>query len=292
MKKLKGEKVVLNNIKHIILAIVAVTLSNWLPLQSLADDNRSRSFNYSDYTLVLKTYVNQQGMVDYEKLKDNPARLDSFMSSLAKLHPDNYDDWSEKEKIAFWLNTYNALTLKAIIDSYPIKSSFFKSLYYPKNSIRQIDGVWDRITFDVLGQKLTLGHIEHKILREKFNEPRIHMAMVCAAKGCPYLRTEPYTGEKLDLQLDDQTRRFLSDTDKFKINRTRKKVYFSPIFDWFGADFIKKYAPPNKASNQGKEQSAVINFIAAYVDKAAGDYLRSGKFEIKYLKYDWTLNEQ
>ena len=143
-----------------------------------------------------------------------------------------------------------------------------------------------------MGQNLTLSHIEHKILRVKFDEPRIHMAMVCAAIGCPPLRNEPYTGDKLNEQLDDQTSHFLANPAKFKIERADKRIYLSPIFKWFASDFIKKYGPKKSLGRHDKEESAVLNFIASYLDKVQKDYVLAGKFKIKYLKYDWSLNEQ
>jgi hypothetical protein len=231
-------------------------------------------------------------MVNYGKLKAEPQKLRAFITELENLDRKDFDEWDDNEKIAFWLNSYNALTLKAIIDNYPIKSSFFKSRIYPQNSIRQIAGVWDKIKFNVMGQNLTLEHIEHKILRVKFDEPGIHMAMVCAAFGCPSLRNEPYTGNKLIEQLDDQARRFLANPEKFKIARTDSRIYLSPIFKWFAADFIKKHGPEKNIGRHNKEESAVLNFIASYLDKVKKDYVLAGKFKIKYLKYDWSLNEQ
>jgi hypothetical protein len=229
-------------------------------------------------------------MVNYRKLKAEPQKLRAFITELGNLDRKDFDKWSDNEKITFWLNAYNALTLKAIIDNYPIKSSFFKSRIYPKNSIRQIAGVWDKIKFWVMGQNLTLGHIEHKILRVKFDEPGIHVAMVCAAMGCPPLRNEPYSGDKLQEQLDDQARRFLANPAKFKIERTDNRIYLSPIFKWFAGDFINKYSPQKRIGRHNKEQSAVLNFIASYLD-VQKDYVLTGKFKIKYLKYDWSLNE-
>ncbi|MHC4584184.1 MAG: DUF547 domain-containing protein [Planctomycetota bacterium] len=260
--------------------------------QALAAEPEKHGFDYSDFAEALKINVDDVGMVNYRKLKAEPQKLRAFITELGNLDRKDFDKWDDNEKIAFWLNAYNALTLKAIIDNYPIKSSFFKSRIYPKNSIRQIAGVWDKIKFKVMGQNLTLEHIEHKILRVKFDEPGIHMAMVCAAFGCPPLRNEPYTGDKLQEQLDDQTHRFLANPEKFKIARADSRIYLSPIFKWFAVDFIKKHGPPKNIGRHNKEQSAVLNFIASYLDRAQRDYVLSGKFKIKYLKYDWSLNEQ
>jgi hypothetical protein len=173
-------------------------------------------FEYDDYATVLQKYVDDIGMVDYQQLKADRSKLDAFVAALAKLEGKTYEGWTEKGKIAFWLNAYNCLTLKVIIDNYPIESSFFRSMYYPESSIRQIKGVWDKITFTVLGKEVTLGHLEHKVLRKKFDEPQIHMAMVCAAMGCPPLLNEPYRGERVDKQLDEQSHHFLNNRAKFK----------------------------------------------------------------------------
>jgi hypothetical protein len=108
---------------------------------------------YEDYGAVLTTYVNQPGLVNYRGLKANPQRLNSFLSTLADLPQETYQKWDDEEKIAWWINAYNALTLKAIIDHYPIRASFFKGFVYPRNSIRQIPGVWDTLRFPVMGKK-------------------------------------------------------------------------------------------------------------------------------------------
>jgi hypothetical protein len=118
------------------------------------------------------------------------------------------------------------------------------------------------------------------------------MALVCAAIGCPPLRNEPYTGDKLQEQLDDQIRRFLANSAKFKVERADERIYLSPIFKWFASDFIKKYGPKKNFSGQSQEESAVLNFIASYLGKTQKDYVLTGKYKIKYLKYDWSLNEQ
>ncbi|MBW8039979.1 MAG: DUF547 domain-containing protein [Planctomycetes bacterium] len=258
----------------------------------LAIEETRQVFVYDDYAAVLKDHVDDKGMVDYKKFKAAPQRLDAFITAMSKVNPKNYDRWNKEEKIALWLNAYNALTLKALIDNYPIKSSFFRSRIYPKNSIRQIPGVWSKIKFNVMGRDLTLGHIEHEILRKKFTEPRIHMAMVCAAMGCPPLLNKPYTAQKLNEQLDERTRRFLANPAKFKIDRSAGVVYLSTIFKWFKGDFVTRYAPDKNISKQGKEVSSVLNFIAGHLEKSDREYILKGDFKIKYLKYDWSLNEQ
>ena len=240
-----------NNYRLFVLTGVFI-VSSFFCSNTLDAEPEKQVFDYSNFAEALKINVDDVRMVNYRKLKAEPQKLLAFVTELQNLDRKDFDKWDDNEKIAFWLNVYNALTLKAIIDNYPIKSSFFKSRIYPKNSIRQIAGVWDKIDFTVMGQKLTLGHIEHKILRVQFDEPRIHMAMVCAAMGCPPLRNEPYTGDKLQEQLNNQTRRFLADPTKFKIERADERIYLSPIFKWFASDFIKKYGPKKNFGRHNK----------------------------------------
>lgn len=248
-------------------------------------------FHYEDYALALDSYVDGQGMVNYQALKVGRESLDAFTRRLAALDEKTYNGWSSDAKVAFWINTYNGLTLKAIIDNYPIKASRLRSLRFPKNSIRQISGVWTKLKHPVMGQERTLDDIEHKILRAQFNEPRIHMALVCAAMGCPALRNEPYTAEAFDEQLDDQTRRFVAHTEKFRIDRKDSRVYLSSIFKWFGEDFIPTYGT-KKFSGHSRDKNAVLNFVSQFLSEEDQTYLHRGDYSIKYLDYDWSLNEQ
>jgi len=250
-----------------------------------------RAFFYKDYGDILRAYVDGRGMVDYTALKQNRGPLDAFVNKMASLDRSVYDKWTDKEKVAFWINAYNSLTLRAIIDHYPIKPSFLPSFRFPKNSIRQIPRVWDKLQFKVMGREMTLDAIEHDTLRANFTEPRIHMALVCAAMGCPPLRNEPYTGERLDSQFDNQTARFLKDPDKFRIDRTGGYVYLSSIFKWFGEDFIKTYRT-DKFADRGATEKSVLNFVTGYLKGRDKDFLESGNYQIVYLAYDWTLNDR
>lgn len=248
-------------------------------------------FSYENYAHVLKTYLNDDGMVNYKALKANREKLDAFCTSLEKLDPGIYENWTEKEKIAFWLNAYNAHILQTIINRYPIKASLLKSLAFPKNSIQQISGAFNKISFVIMGRKMTQDDIEHETLRKLFNEPRVHMALVCAAKGCPPLRNEPYLGEKAEAQLNDQTKKFLSNRSKFSIDRTNTTVSLSSIFKWFGEDFIKSYGTDKAFKGHNQKERAVLNFISVYLPERDRDYLKKRKYTVSYTPYDWSLNE-
>ena len=258
-----------------------------------AVEQDKQRFSYDDYAIVLKDYVDNEGMVNYKKLKAQSQKLESFIASMDKLDPNSYGKYDDKERIAFWLNAYNAFTLKAIIDNYPIKPGFFRSRFYPKNSIRQIPGVWDKMTFKVMSKNYTLEQIEHKILRKEFKEPRIHMAMVCAAMGCPSLRNKPYTAKKLDRQLDAQSQKFLANPTKFKFNPKKRKLHISPIFKWFADDFVKTKAKKKPSIQYNNKEAAILEFVSKHLTEDHAFFNPSKKtVRIKYLDYDWSLNEQ
>jgi hypothetical protein len=252
----------------------------------------SGQFSYDLYADVLTTYVDDTGMVDYAGLKANRDKLDRFGQAMASLDRKEFDSWTDDQKIAFWINAYNALTLQVIIDHYPIEPSWLGSLRFPDNSIRQISGVWDEITFPVMGKEMTLDQIEHDTLRADFDEARIHMALVCAAMGCPPLRNEAYTGPNLDGQLDDQSRRFLRNPKKFRIDQPNAVVYLSSIFSWFGEDFIPEYGIAEPFGDFSRTEAAVLHFVSLYVPKKEKEYVKAGNYSVDYLDYDWSLNEQ
>ncbi|MHC4944853.1 MAG: DUF547 domain-containing protein [Planctomycetota bacterium] len=252
---------------------------------------RADEFTISGYADLLSRYVDDAGMVNYQELESDRGGLDAFTRKLGTWKRADFEKMEDQAKIAFLVNAYNAFTLKAIIDHYPIAASESGS-DFPANSIRQIEGVWDKLKFFLLDQEVTLNQIEHEWLRPRFDEPRIHMALVCAAVSCPPLRNEPYRAEALDAQLDDQTRRFLKHEKKFKIDRKKKAVRLSRIFSWFGKDFVKSHGTDSRFKDRNEIERAVLNFIHTYLGDAEKGFLTSGEYEIEYLHYDWTLNEQ
>ncbi len=249
------------------------------------------SLDYTVYAGLLRDYVDSGGLVDYRGLQGQASQLQAFVNQLDQVEKDRYEGWPSDEKIAFWINAYNALTLKIILQNYPIESSFFGSLLYPKKSIRQIPGVWDRLTFGVARQPLTLNEIEHDILRKEFDEPRIHMALVCAALGCPPLRNEPYQGSRLNEQLEDQTHRFLTDASKFRIDWEKRRVLLSAIFKWYGQDFRSFYAGHAALTRHSLDTAGVLDFVRRHLPPDQQEFLESGHYKIDYLDYDWSLNE-
>ncbi len=228
----------------------------------------SASFDWSDYSALLTQYVSngeksgiQSNLVDYHAFSQD-ERYSVLLEKIA-----TYDSTAlvGNEKLAFYLNAYNLLAIKLVID------------HKPKKSIRDIGSwfnpVWQKPAGVLAGKVISLDTIEHKILR-KMKEPRIHFALVCASLSCPDLRTEVYDSENLEKQLDEQTKNFLSNKQKgLKIDG--QKVYVSKIFDWFAEDFSPK-----------KSHKTILKFIAKY-------NIEVGRYsDFDTLEYNWQLNKQ
>ncbi len=261
---------------------------------------KEAGFSYDAYAKVLKAYVDEDGQVDYAGLKADRDGLDQFVRSIGWLPAEVYNKWGRDERLAFWMNTYNALTLKLVIDNYPIKPGRLGKMVGPANSVKQIPNRWSKPFFLVKGAPTSLDEIEHEILREQkkksahrqFGDPRIHMTLVCAARSCPPLRDEPYDPKRLDEQFADQARRFVAAPSRFQIDTDTDQVYLSSIFKWFGGDFIARYAPPSGFGRGGAAQRATLHYVSEFLPPEQADYLRNRNYKVAYLRYDWSLNEQ
>lgn len=251
------------------------------------------TYSIDAYDALLKTYVDEKGQVNYKDLQSNRADLDAYIASLGAISTDTYSAWSENEKMALWINAYNAITLKAIIDHYPIeKGGLINGVLYPENSIRQIDGVWKKHTTLVAGRTITLDSIEHDVLRVEFSEPRIHVAIVCASVSCPPLRNEAFVPDRLDAQLTDQSRRFFADPVSFQIDRDKNKVYLSEILDWFDSDFVGHYNKQNTITGHSTKHGAILDYARTYASESDAQFLATETYKVDFLDYDWSLNEQ
>ncbi len=221
--------------------------------------------SHKAFTSVLGKYV-EGNNVDYAALKKSPDRLGAYLVNLSEVSKSDYSSWSDNQKKAFLINLYNAATLKLIIDNYPVKS------------IKDIGSPWKLKTVKAFGKAMSLDTVEHEMLRKDFNDPRIHFGVNCASVGCPPLREEAFTADKLDRQLDEQARAFLADSSKNKIDPKNGTMQLSPIFDWFEGDFVKK---------SGSVQKFVTPFLPGKTREAIGG--RSMK--ISHTNYDWSLND-
>ena len=208
---------------------------------------------------LLQKHVTKDGIVDYKSLKNDEAKLDSFISYLEKTSPDN--SWSDNKKRAFWINAYNAYTIKLILENYPIKSIM--------NIKKKGKTAWKIPFAKVGGKTYTLDHIEHEILRKKLFDPKIHVGVNCASGSCPKLGNKAFTEENIEAELTQLMKDFVNDATRNKLGK--KKVQISSIFDWFKGDFTKN--------------GSIVDYLNKYSDTEI-----KSNAKISYLKYDWSLN--
>ncbi len=244
---------------------------------------------------VLKNNVDDKGMVDYKTLRRKRLQLKALLQEFNKLDPSVYKSWPNEDKIAFWLNAYNIQMLNIITENYPIESSRFLRLLpgWGPNSIRHIKGIWTDYKFLVMDEEFTLAEIDRRFFRKEFDEARVFFAISRASLSSPPLRNEPYYGYKLNEQLDDQVRRFLSSPLAFRTDREEQKVYLSSLFQSssYGKEFISKFAIDKKFKDQEPITRAVLNFITNYVSRDKVSFLEVGNYSVKFMKYDWTIND-
>ncbi len=234
-------------------------------LQEAHDPNPGgQTFDHAGFDAILKKHVDAEGWIDYAALKDDPSALDAYIASLAEAP---FGDLSRDEKLALLINAYNAFTLRLILDHYPVKS------------IKDIPAAqrWTAVRWRFAGNSYSLDDIEHREIRPRFHEPRIHFALVCAAVGCPPLRNEAFTGARLEELLESQTKYVHERETWVRYDAGRNRLYLTPLYKWYGGDFEQTHG-------------SVVNYVAAYVPavKAALDARRSPR--TSWLDYDWSLN--
>lgn len=225
------------------------------------------SVDHGVYDRLLKKHVNEKGLVDYKGFKADENAFNQYLDLLSKNPPAA--SWSKQDQMAYWINAYNAYTIRLILDHYPVKS--IKDIG-SKIKIPFVTTPWAAKFFSIGGQKMSLDNIEHGTLRKKYDDPRIHFALVCASISCPRLRNEAYTGDKLDWQLDDQGSDFLNNPAKNKISPD--KAQLSKYFDWYKGDWNDNH-------------QSVVNWVNRYSKTKIDE-----KTSILYLDYNWNLNEQ
>jgi hypothetical protein len=215
---------------------------------------------------LLKKHVSKDGVVNYKGFISDKEKFEKYLDLLSNNAPDR-STWSNDEQLAYWINAYNAFTVKLIVDNYPVAS--IQDLH-PKIKIPLVNTVWHIKFFKIGGEDANLDEIEHKILRKEFDEPRIHFAINCASFSCPPLLNEAFFPDKLEDQLNKVAKSFINDPKRNIIRQ--EKAELSQIFSWFKGDFTKK--------------GSLIDYINQY----SAVKIKSNA-KISYLNYDWSLNE-
>ena len=212
--------------------------------------------DHSAWDTMLQKYVSSDGVVNYEQWKNDETAINDYIDKLSANIPQQ--SWGENETLAYWMNLYNASTVSLILENYPLKS------------ILDIGDPWDIVFIKAGDKEYSLNDIEHKIIRKEFNEPRIHFALVCAAKSCPSLLNEAYEADKLDTQLHQQGVKFINDPAKNKV--VGETIEISKLFDWYEGDFTKN--------------GSLIDFLNAFTKTKVQKDVTIG-----FMDYDWSLNE-
>ncbi|WP_298544623.1 DUF547 domain-containing protein [uncultured Aquimarina sp.] len=212
--------------------------------------------DHSAWDQILVLNVTDNGLVDYDGVTNDVIVFYKYFRYLQNISPE--DHWSKDEKIAYWLNVYNATVMKMIIDEYPIES------------INKIENPWKRKAFKSKGVRYSLDDIEHNILR-KFSDPRIHFLLNCGSMSSPRLWNRAYTSSNIELALEERTREFINDPQRNQINS--KTVRISQLFEWYEEDFTSNH-------------SNVIDFINDYSTVKINNSISK-----KYITYDWNLNK-
>ena len=235
---------------------------------------------------LLDLYV-RDGLVYYAALRAERAALDGFVRANADL-PPGFGSWPASDQKAFWLNAYNVLVLRTIVDHYPIRG---QSPNYPPDSIRQIPGAFDERAHSVGGRETTLDEIEVGIL-PAFGDPRMFLALGRGAVGSGRLRSEVYLSSRLDAQLDDVVREFAATPQHLTLDRLGDEVRVSPIFGWRATEFIAAYGDRGwTETNRTPIERAILTLIEPMLFPSERVFLSANRFTLRYQEFDWRLND-
>jgi hypothetical protein len=243
-----------------------------------AEDGARFDHTHALWTGVLAKHV-RGDRFDYRALKDEPAALEQYLARLQSVTLEQLQSWERDQRYAFWINAYNAYTVRRVVEGYPVRS--IKDLGSLARS------VWDQRFIPLAHlapalerELLSLNDVEHQILRPIFKDARVHAAVNCASLGCPRLMDHAYTAGVLDQQLDQMTRRWLAEPAHNRFDASAKTAHLSAIFDWYGADF-------------GATQAERLRWVARYAPAEHRSWLSAhpDATRVRFLDYDWALND-
>jgi hypothetical protein len=260
---------------------LTIVLGGMVPAaqENAADDRRSA------YDQILDANV-RDGFVYYRALKAERRRLDAYIVSIGSA---SVESETPQEQIAFWLNAYNALVLRTVIDNYPITQ---RSKEYPPQSIRQIPGAFERLSHRVAGKTLTLDQIETTIL-PSFHDPRLYLALGRGAIGSGRLRSEAFSAANLEKQLAEVASECATRSQCVQVDPANTRVLVSSIFSWRRTEFIDAYSDksPGAFTDRSPIERAVLSLVAPKMLTTERDFLAKNTFKLEYLPFDWSLND-
>ena len=250
-------------------------------------EQKSSDVLHQPFDQILDLQV-RDGLVYYRALRGERGKLDRYAASL-DVPGRSYEEWSRDQKVAFWLNAYNAFVLQTVLDRYPING---KASGYPSSSIRQIPGAFERLPHRAAGRTVTLDDIEKTILPE-FKDPRVYLALGRGAVGSGRLRSEAYTGARLAAQLDAVQSEFVTQRRMLNIDRSAKSMTVTPIISWHDAEFISAYdkGESGRFAQRSPIERAIVAFITPHLLPLERELVTENEFRVTYHTFDWRLND-
>jgi hypothetical protein len=250
-----------------------------------AQENSAAAAQRKTFDQLLDLYV-RDGLVYYRALKSERAKLDAYVAGLADTPIDSAP---RDERLAFWLNAYNALVLKTVVDHYPIPR---RSQDYPDRSIRQIPGAFERIQHRVGRKMVTLDEIETKMFSE-FKDPRVYLAIGRGAVGGGRLRSEAFSPATLEAQLTEVPAECVTLRQCVEVDRTNNQINISSIFSWRSQEFIAGYASAARDpfASRSPIERAVLAFVEPKLLTIEKEYLAKNEFKVAFKPFDWSLND-
>lgn len=229
---------------------------------------------------LLRKHVDKDGMVKYAAIRQDPSTIDKYIDVMGKVSPLTHPKLfpSKEDRLAYWINGYNAAVIKNVL-----RFPSWKNL----DSLARKAGFFAFTKFSYGGKTFNLRDLENAYIRPTFQEPRIHFALNCASFGCPKLPAEAFVGSKLNAQLDRETKRFFAEKRNVRVEASTKTIYLSSILKWYRVDFTSYLKAKNITS---KASDAILTYINLYRAKEAQLPLQG--HNIKYVNYDWRINDQ
>jgi hypothetical protein len=232
--------------------------------------------SYSSWDALLSQNVKLEGAkssVDYKAFVKEKKELKSIAEKFSAVKKDEYNSWSKEQKLSFLINAYNVFTIQLIVDHYPVDSIKSRKITWLSPFKKDF--------FSLFGKEMSLGHLEHEILRKDFKEARIHFAINCASIGCPALMDEAFRAKDLEQQLEKAAKLFANDKTRNRLDKKEQELQISKIFDWFESDFKRDFG-------------SVKAFFLKYAELTEEEkrLLLKDSTDIDYLDYDWKLNEK
>jgi len=231
---------------------------------------------HHDWNQLLKTHW-KEAKLPYARLKAKPGLLDGYLKKMATVPVHSLK--SREDKLAYWINLYNACTLHVILESYPLQAGSKVDQISIKSPQGEAWTIWQKPFCQGGGKTWTLDQIEKEILLGELKEPLVHFAINCGALSCPNLRPEAYQPRRVIAQMEEQARKFLADSSRNQFDRDKKVIRLSMIFGWYGEDFQKA------------ADGSLVEYLGRYVSKDLRQWIIDPKLGVDYLEYDWTLND-